>query len=316
MEKINELLGNNSFLFLLAGVLLTLFLERLFKFFSSYLWPRRANYHVSLYHSGDDEFFKTSSNGDFSLDVKFNGKQIDDTVAITTFKLYNDGRNDIGFSNHFDGPIMVRSSEYEIVDATSLGNELVNTEVKVDANRLVRIKWGILKKDESIKIQLIGLQKNSENPKKSTLFDSLEFKVRSDCINSINRPAFSIKDWFWIITPAFIVATFVSFLLDKDLFFKDNKEVPSYSFNINDTIIRGAIKYDSSECITICNTDDSSVLSKGLKSDNYLKITEFKEVDKSHSFLLIMALSYVGALLMGVVFFIYDHRKHRPRSFE
>lgn len=218
----------------LLGVIL-----RLFK-------PSRQNYHISLYKLGEEATFVSSIKGDLTVDVRYKGESYEGAVSILNIELMNDGKNDISYVNHFNRPILLKSNKYKIINAYELEGTDIRTNVSLNDDNTVSISWDLLKQKESIRVQLIGQLINEEksdnkvNPYPS-FFDSLQFNVRSDCVDYIMPGRLSYK------MVAAYLTLFIAIIAILHIFFslREISNVEEYTFLVGENVVSGALSFDS-----------------------------------------------------------------------
>lgn len=177
---------------LIIGAILGTVLPWLAKSIFYLFRPAKQKYHLSLYREGGESTFASTVRDGISVDVRFNGEKYDGVISILNIEIINDGLESISYVNHFNRPILLKSSKFKIIGAVPDKSTPVKTTILLNEDNTVSISWDLLKRNESIKIQLIGQLIDSEQLGKKivdksypSFFDSLQINVRSDCVDYI-----------------------------------------------------------------------------------------------------------------------------------
>lgn len=292
-----------------AGCIVAWLLRNIVLFFK----PSRERFHISLIKLDTEKKYKSISQDDIDISIKYKGEVFDGELAVVTIRLKNDGINHISYVNHFDAPILLKSKDYKIIDASLLGSPLAKADVQLLDNGSVSIKWGILKKGESIDIQIIGQKKytTSVNEEQNSLFSSLRFSVRSDCVDSIRQPRVNLKDWLVFITLSILSIAAIHIIVDS------KKEIPQYTFDVNNFSYTGTLDYNPENGHLIINSPDSRDVNHS-RIDFKKKPTIIikKGWNQTLYFIIVYSSFWFFSVLLVLVFEFYERKKERKTLLE
>ncbi len=255
----NDILQYLDWWTLIIGAVLGVVIQWLAKSIFYLFRPTKQKYHLSLYRNGEEITFASVVRDGITVDVKFNEKKYDGVISILNIEIINDGQESISYVNHFNRPILLKSSKFNIIGAVPDKDTSVNTYIVLNEDNTVSISWDLLKHKESIKIQLIGQLIESERLEKPkgqklypSFFDSLQFNVRSDCVDYILPGGVSYKmlaayaTLFFILIAAIHMFTIVH----------GQPDLKEYTWVVGDETIVGAPSFDKeNNCIVITPID-------------------------------------------------------------
>lgn len=89
--------------------------------------PAKKKYHLSLYKNGEEITFASTVRDGITVDVKFKGEKYDGAISILNIEIINDGQESISYVNHFNRPILLKSSKFKIIGAVPDKRSPVNT---------------------------------------------------------------------------------------------------------------------------------------------------------------------------------------------
>lgn len=263
---------------LLMGALLGCLIPSVLKFLISLFKVKKEKYHISLVSNKESSSFSSFERDDLSVSIKYKGESFDGSLTIIEIGLINDGLSDIGFAQHFDSPIVLKSAAYKIIDAQYLGDPSIKATVSLDDNGSVGIQWRILKKGEKIIIRLVGVYSCSKEKGKNSIlsfYDSLSFKVRSDCVDYILPRRIPFK--LYAVT-TFLCCMLTGFLQysseKKDMFGND------YSFSYKNDCILGHLDFEKESNTYVIIPRDSMRPSSRLLDFKKYPVVSIKEVRK------------------------------------
>lgn len=284
------------------------------KWIFSLFRTRKEKYHLSLLR-GESATYRTMRDGDVSVNVKYKGEAYSGSLSIIEIGLVNDGLEDLSYVNRFDKPILIRSSAYKIVDAQYIGKSKIKATVTLLDNT-VQIMWGLLKKDETIAVRLVGEYVDSSEEKrkdKVSFYDSLSFSVRSDCVDYIAPRRLSFK---FLALMSFIIAVLfgtIQYLASgrKDSIAKE------YTFLYNGQIVSGCLEYDEkSEVYAITPRDSVARQNMLLDFNSYPRIIVSRSW-REGTFIFVMYFGFwLFMLLVCALLSLWDRKKDGKKVFE
>jgi hypothetical protein len=260
---------------IIIGAILAIVIPWLIKFVSSLFRPTLQKYHLSLLKNGEESTFTSSNRESVTVDVKYNGERYDGVISVLNIELNNDGQYDISFIKHFNRPIHLRSSKYKIIDAYTVNNGPVKALIEKSEDNSFSISWDLLKRKESIRIQLIGQLIETESSSKAkgnylypSFFESLQFNVRSDCVDFIKPKRLSYKMMATFFTVVIILMASVHIFFSL----RGENNIKEYAFVVNNNTYTRAISYDSYQDCFVLSPRDS------IKSANVFDFNKHPEV--------------------------------------
>ena len=299
---------------IVIGAIIGAIIPVLCKWLLSLFKKRHEKFHISL-SRGESHTYISSTDGDVTVRIRYRDKDYDGTISMLKISLVNDGLNDISFANHFDKPILIRSSSYRIIDAKYVGEPKIKANVKLDPDGVVQITWGLLKKGESISLRLAG-EKISENDKKkdtTSFYESLSFSVRSDCVDYITPQRIPFKYIAVLITVVTIVLGSIHYwAIDKN---ELTSEI--YTFRYDGNEYTGYLDYDKETKAYLISSPDS-VISK-------IQLLDFKKyprviITNGWNQVTIIIVFYSGLwvfmMLMAVVIALSERKDKSKKVFE
>ena len=160
-------------------------------------WKYRKNrFHVDL-KLGPSEFYSSKEKSDIGIKVVYKSQDVKTSLVILRASLINDGRFDIMFSSHFSEEIEMICPGYRIV-SVSFHESPSKPVGMVTKDGHLSFSWDILKKGEVIRMEIAAIrdEENKRYPSNiESIFNSLHFKFRSDCIDSIKpKRVYSLSD--------------------------------------------------------------------------------------------------------------------------
>ena len=240
---------------IIIGAVIGALIPGLFKWVLSFFKNHRDKYHISL-SCGESHTYKSMSKGDVTVSLHYKDDVYDGTLSVLEINLVNDGLNDISYANHFEKPILIKSSSFKIIDAEYVGDSKIKANVVRTSEGIIQVSWGLLKKDERIIIRLAGEKKfpgdgNAEST--DSFFDSLSFNVRSDCVDYIAPRKMPFKYFVAVSTVMVLLFGLIQYwTTDKKSFVGEE-----YSFCYEGNEVRGSLTYDKDSDIYIIHSPDS-----------------------------------------------------------
>ena len=298
---------------ILIGAIIGALVPVVGKWIVSLFRTRKEKYHLSLLR-GESATYRTMKDGDVSVSVEYKGEAYTGSLSVIEIGLVNDGQEDLSYVNRFDKPILIRSSAYKIVDAQYIGASKIKAEVTLSEDT-VQITWGLLKKDETIEVRLVGeyIDSPEEKRNKVSFYDSLSFNVRSDCVDYIAPRRTSFK---YLAVMSFIVAVLfgtVHYLASgrKDLIAKE------YAFQYNGQIVSGCLEYDEkTEVYAIIPQDSVVIQNKLLDFNRYPRIIVSRFWRESTYIIVLYFGFWLFMLLVSALLVISDRKKDAKKVFE
>lgn len=117
--------------------------------------------------------------GDINLSVSYKGEDCKLPFVIENLVFANYGNKDVVFNQKFDRPVEIKSSVVKFVDIKcSQSNEEINSTIKMEDDT-ISLSWGILKKGESISIDVFGYLIDADN----------KSQLEGHCFNVYSRAA-------------------------------------------------------------------------------------------------------------------------------
>lgn len=277
-----------------VGALVSLLIQSFIKLFN----PGKSEYHISLEQRGDEKHYSSIEGDGVSIDVKFQDVKIVGEIAVLEIELYNDGRNAISFANHFNRPIYLKSDDYKILSAKTVDDSIVGANISSKEDGTICISWDLLKRKESIRIQLIGQRKDSVREKRkndlSPFYNSLKFNVRSDCVDYLVTGGPSVKRMLSLMIPGIIIMAILH------IFLFDEPKTKEYNFRVNGEVTKGVLVYDKDNNVFVVQPLDSLSLS------DQFSLEKQPKVDLRVTFLrgrtISLIIYYLGFILLIVVF--------------
>ena len=203
----------------LVGALLSLFLTFLSSFFKS---SRRKTQIVTC--RIEEKSFYSFASDCIKVQVTFNGVECKRGLIVLQFALINQSNDSLSYQKSFYWPILIKSEKYVILDAIVLNPMPTKSEVWIDNNGKVNIKWGLWKKGETIRLQLIGQPlppENTASDSELSFYDSLKYNIRSDSVENVAPIRPNLNKLILII----FFASLFSFFLQYYFVAKDVKQV-------------------------------------------------------------------------------------------
>lgn len=274
---------------------------------------RKEKYHLSLLR-GESATYRTMKDGDVSVSVEYKGEAYTGSLSVIEIGLVNDGLEDLSYVNRFDKPILIRSSAYKIVDAQYIGASKIKAEVTLSEDT-VQITWGLLKKDETIEVRLVGenIDSPEEKRNKVSFYDSLSFNVRSDCVDYIAPRRTSFKS---LVVMSFIVAALMGTVHYLSIGKKDSIE-KEYAFEYEGQRLSGCLEYDEKTDVYIISPRDSIVRqNKLLDFRSYPSITVSRSWRESTFIIVIYFGVWLFMLLVWALLTLLDRKKDGNKVFE
>ncbi|MCQ2338111.1 MAG: hypothetical protein MJ001_04195 [Paludibacteraceae bacterium] len=119
-------------------------------------WISSRKYNIS-YTEHIDRLYQFQKGGDVDVSVSYKGEKCKDPFVISNVILKNEGTKDIVFNHKFDRPILINSPVITIVDIKcTQSNAEINSKAILKGGNSIFLSWGILKKGESISIDIFG----------------------------------------------------------------------------------------------------------------------------------------------------------------
>ena len=196
------------------------------------------------------------TNDDVSICIHYKDEIYNGSLSVIEICLVNDGLNDISFANHFDKPILLRSSDYKIIDVQNVSDPKIKSIISLSEENNVLISWELLKRNEVVSIRLAGTPKEVENDlkkKSDSFYGSLSFSVRSDCVDYIAPRRISFGRC--------AIVSFLIFALIGGICFwivyKNQAPPPMYTFSYEGQVFSGRIELDEKSGLYIVNPADT-----------------------------------------------------------
>ena len=314
MNEILELFKGLEWPTLIIGAIIGAIVPILGKWVFSLFKKREERYHLSLIR-GESSNYSSMSNGDVSVSIQYKGEDYKGELSVLEIGLENDGLNAISFSNHFDKPILIRSNAFKIVDVQNISEEKIKANVLL-VGGTVQVSWGLLKKGERIVFRIVGEYIESDDRKtkeRSTLFDSLSFNVRSDCVDYIKPRRVSFK---YLALLSFVACALLGVTHYLSLDKKDYRD-EVYSFKYAEKIITGRLQFDDKTNVyTISPPDSLSQPTRLLDFKRYPRIT-INSVRNQRTFILLFYSSlWVFFLLMSGIIVASEKKQDDRKVFE
>ena len=275
---------------------------------------RKEKYHLSLLR-GESATYRTMRDGDVSVNVQYKGEAYSGSLSVIEIGLVNDGLEDLSYVNRFDKPILIRSSTYKIVDAQYIGASKIKAEVALSEDT-AQITWGLLKKDETIDVRLVGEYIDDPEDKRKgriSFYDSLSFSVRSDCVDYIAPRRTSFKS---LVVMSFIAAALMGTVHYLSLGKKESIE-KEYTFEYEGEQLSGCLEYDGKTDVYIISPRDSIVRqNKLLDFKSYPSITVSRSWRESTFIIVIYFGVWLFMLLVWALLTFLDKKKEGNKVFE
>lgn len=293
---------------IIIGAIVGAFIPVVAKWLLSFFKDNKEKYHLSSF-CRNAHTYKSMSEGDVSVNIYYKGEKYDDSISIIEIGLVNDGQNDLSFANHFDKPILIRSSTYKIIEVQNISEDKIKANVFIDSEGIVRLSWGLLKKDERIIVRIVGVSLYAESTSQkndSSFFDSLSLIVRSDCVDYIAPRRMPIKQLIWMTSLAVVLLAGIHYWIWD----KNDIKIEEYTFKYEDDIFTGSLKYDKE-----ADTYFISPLDSLEKHSNYWNLKYYPQITSSAfmnkgTFVLI----YVVVWLLMVLFFVLVARSDNKQK--
>lgn len=300
---------------LIIGALLGAIIPVLGKWIVSLFKKREEKYHLSLIR-GEVTNYSSISDGDVSVSIQYKGEDYKGVLTILEIGLENDGMNDISFSNHFDKPILIRSNAYKIVDAQDISEDRIKANVLLSEDGTVQVSWRLLKKGERIVVRLVGEFIESVGGKakeRSSLYDSLSFNVRSDCVDYIVPRRVSFK---YLAILSFVACALFGvthyWSLDKTDF---RNEV--YSFTYEGVSFSGRLQYDEDTNVYLITHPDSVAQQYRLFDFNrYPKVSVFNVRNQSTFIIMLYSGMWLFFLVISAIVVVSEKKRDNRKVFE
>lgn len=258
--------------------------------------------------------FSPFSNDGIEVHVDYKGFYCREGLSVMQFDLLNRGGKSISFDKDFYGPLLIKSESFKILDAKVLNPGSINSEVSINDEGSVCVKWGLWKKGESIRIQLIGQpssQIESEDPGFLSFYDSLRYNLRSDCIDSIvvDRPSLrnSIVVLFFIALFSFGVLYF---------FVARDSSVHYYTFDISGETVSGFLEYNkANDSFMICSRDSLYSRDRIFSFERHPEIIVSNTISEGMLFLIICVAMFFMTSIIAVGDYLIESYKDKNKMF-
>ena len=233
-----------------VGTLVSLLVQEIIKLCK----PSGTEFHISLFKRGEEKRFTSVENDGVSFEVSYLGEKLCGEIAVLEIELINDGKKAISFVHHFNRPILIKSEQYTILSAKTVDSSVVGAKIVRDDDGTICVSWDLLKRYESVRLQLIGQRKESIKDKGqrelSPFYQSLKFSVRSDCVDYLDSSDYSTKRLLpFMVFSIVVIACLHIFLLD-------GPSIKTNSFKINEEIVTGVLAYDENSDVFFCSTSE------------------------------------------------------------
>ncbi len=282
-----------SFISALIGAIVTIVVSTIL----SWLKPKKKRYHISVV-LGNENVYSGVKAEDIEIDVKYKGVVYDGSLTVLTIELVNDGRETISYDNHFERPIRIRSDSFRILEACSLSNQAIKAVVETNDDGIVCVSWNLLRRKEKIVIRLVAQEideKNKNKYKVRSLYDSLKFSVRSDCVDYIKPDSPETRN-LMILSIILFVAVAITHVA-----FSEEQPRQIIDFRVQDTVLSGNLMFDQIDSVYTLVSPDSIKTSSGLLDFQKYPIVSVSFGRNHRAYLVV---SYGIGILIIVFFYI------------
>ena len=298
---------------IIIGAVIGALIPVLVKWFFSLFRTRKEKYHLSLCLE-EEASYRTMNEGDVEVDVRYKGEVYNGSLSVIEIGLVNDGQESLSYVNRFDKPILIRSSDYRIVDAQFIGDPDIKASVSLSEDT-VQVEWGLLKKDERIIVRLAGeyLEGVEQRKERTSFFDSLSFNVRSDCVDYIAPRRISFRYLAMMSFIATVLLGIIFYLTGS----KADLETEVYTFKYGEKVVSGCLEYDDVEDVYTLSPPDNVV-----RQNKLLDFRRYPRIIVNRSwqfgtFLFITCLwTWLFMLLISAILVLSDKKKDGQKQFK
>ena len=308
MRELFEIFSDIDWTTIIIGAVIGAFIPVVIKFVVSLFKSHKEKYHISPVCK-ESNTYKSMTNGDVSICIHYKDEIYDGSLSVMEIGLINDGLNDISFANHFDKPILLRSSDYQIIDVQNISDPKIKSSLSLNEENRVLISWELLKQNESVLIRLVGKPKEVEGnlkKKSNSFYDSLSFSVRSDCVDYIAPRRISFARCAVL---SFLIIAIIGGIC-AGVVYKKQTLPERYTFSYEGQVFSGSLELDEESGIYIVNSADSSNHRFGMwdfKRYPYVKIAE--EQNGLTSVILVFFCLWIIFLLMSVLIVVSQNKE-------
>lgn len=306
MRELLEIFSDTDWPTIIISAVIGAFIPILIKSFVSLFKTHKEKYHISPVCKGSNTY-KSMTNGDVSICIHYKNEIYDGSLSVVEIGLVNDGLNDISFANHFDKPILLRSSDYKIIDVQDVSDPTIKSKISLNEENMISISWELLKKNESVSIRLVGKPEEDGNLKRKSdsFYDSLSFSVRSDCVDYIAPRRISFVRCAIL---SFIIIALIGGIC-SGIIYKTQTRPKIYTFSYEGHVFSGCLELDKESGMFLVNPADSLNRKYALwdfKRYPYITIAE------DHNGSIVIIITFLGLWIISLLVFaliIVSHNK-------